>query len=176
MSPRLRGVNRGVSGLAVAAAALLIVQVLAGGITVRVELPAGTVVLHLAFTSGLLAVLLIAGLRALTEAPAVCDTSTTYPRWALACAVLGFVALLFGGWWRTQAPHFGGRCPLGISGGVEHPGHSAPSLGADNAGHPPAVTLPAVGCLGYSSLRSSTRRFCARPSGVALLATGSSGP
>lgn len=94
-TPGLAG--RNVSWLGVAAAALLIVQVFVGAITVRLELPAGTVVLHLAIASALLAVLLIAGLRALTEAPAVRDTSTTYPRWALASAVLGFVALLFGG-------------------------------------------------------------------------------
>jgi heme A synthase len=94
-TPGLAG--HGVSGLAVGAATLLIVQVLVGAITVRLELPAGTVVLHLAIASALLALLLIAGLRALTKAPAVRETSTTYPHWALAAAGLGFVALLLGG-------------------------------------------------------------------------------
>jgi len=89
--------GRGILGLAIASAALLVVQVLVGAITVRLELPASTVVLHLAVASALLATLLIAGLRALTESPTARDTSTTHPRWALTSAALGFVALLFGG-------------------------------------------------------------------------------
>jgi heme A synthase len=91
--------GRGIVGLASAAAVLLIVQVLVGAITVRLELPASTVVLHLALASTLLAILLITGLRAASDTRAVAgpQATVTYPRWALASAALAFIALLFGG-------------------------------------------------------------------------------
>jgi heme A synthase len=92
--------GRGIYGLAVAAAVLLIVQVLVGAITVWLELPTGTVVLHLIVASTLLATLLIAGLqaraKASTELPRGAQ-GASYPRWAVASAALGFVLLLFGG-------------------------------------------------------------------------------
>ncbi len=89
--------GRGIVGLAIAALVLLIVQVLVGAITVKLELPASTVVLHLALASTLLATLIIAGLRAQATSPAPPGPTPTYARWALASAALGFVALLFGG-------------------------------------------------------------------------------
>jgi heme A synthase len=89
--------ERNVIGLAVAAAAMLIVQVLVGAITVWLELPTSTVVLHLALASALLAVLIVAGLRALVPAEtASFSLGITYPRWAFAAAVLGFVLLVLG--------------------------------------------------------------------------------
>ncbi|UCF21337.1 MAG: COX15/CtaA family protein [Gemmatimonadota bacterium] len=91
--------GRGIAGLAVAALLLLIVQVLVGAITVKLELPTSTVVLHLALASTLLATLLIAGLRARGAVPSAAEPGRTpsHTRWALASAALGFVALLFGG-------------------------------------------------------------------------------
>jgi heme A synthase len=90
--------DRGLVRLAIVSAVLLIVQVLVGAITVWLELPTGTVVLHLVLASTLLAALLIAGLRARPHArPLVVERQdVTYPRWALATAALGFILLLFG--------------------------------------------------------------------------------
>lgn len=92
--------GRGIVGLATAAVVLLVAQVLVGAITVWLELPTGTVVLHLIVASTLLAVLIIAGLQARAEdrpasRPAAADAS--YVRWALASAALGFILLFFGG-------------------------------------------------------------------------------
>lgn len=89
--------ERGIVGLAITAAVLLIVQVLVGAITVWLEIPTGTVVLHLALASTLLAVLVIAGLRALVPAvPDAAQSTATYPRWAHITAGLGFILLVFG--------------------------------------------------------------------------------
>jgi heme A synthase len=82
--------------LAIIAAVLLTAQVMVGAITVWLELPAGTVVLHLTVASLLLAVLIVAGLRALVDAGAN-PSGVTYPRWAHIAAGLGFVVLVFGG-------------------------------------------------------------------------------
>jgi len=92
--------GRGILGLAVAALLLLVVQVLVGAVTVWLELPTATVVLHLVVASSLLAVLLIAGLQARAEArPAfqAGGAEAGYPRWALSAAALGFVLIFFGG-------------------------------------------------------------------------------
>ena len=90
--------ERRIVGLAITAAVLLAVQVLVGAITVWLEIPTGTVVLHLIVASTLLAVLVIAGLRALVPAvPEAVPTTATYPRWAHITAGLGFVLLVFGG-------------------------------------------------------------------------------
>jgi len=90
--------ERGIVGPAIIAAVLLVVQVLVGAITVWLEIPTGTVVLHLVVASTLLAVLIIAGLRALIPAtPSVAPVTATYPRWAHITAGLGFVLLVFGG-------------------------------------------------------------------------------
>ena len=89
---------RRIFGLAIAAAVLLVIQVLVGAITVWLELPTGSVVLHLALASTLLAVLLIAGIRALVPPPvAPLDAAATYPRWAHISAGLGFLILGLGG-------------------------------------------------------------------------------
>lgn len=82
--------------LTLIAVALLIVQVLVGAITVWLELPTGSVVLHLAIASLLLALLVVAGIRALVD-PAPRPTGVTYPRWAHIAAGLGFLLLVFGG-------------------------------------------------------------------------------
>jgi heme A synthase len=90
--------ERGIVGPSIVAAVLLVIQVLVGAITVWLEIPAGTVVLHLVVASTLLAVLIIAGLRALVPAaPEVKRSVSTYPRWAHITAGLGFVLLVFGG-------------------------------------------------------------------------------
>ncbi len=90
--------DRGIVGLAIASAALLIIQVLVGAITVWLELPTSTVVLHLGLASTLLATLLIAGVRAKVPMQPLGGPSSgrTYPRWALASAAFGFVLLLLG--------------------------------------------------------------------------------
>jgi heme A synthase len=87
--------NRGIVGLAVASAALLIIQVLVGAITVWLELPTSTVVLHLGLASTLLATLMIAGLRAKVPTGQV-PIDKTYPKWALVSAATGFLLLLLG--------------------------------------------------------------------------------
>lgn len=91
--------DRGIVGLAMASLVLLVVQVLVGAVTVWLELPTGTVVLHLIVASALLATLLAGGLRAWGwSIPSSRPwPSATYPRWALASAGLGFLLLVFGG-------------------------------------------------------------------------------
>lgn len=88
--------NRGVAGLAGFSAVLLIVQVLVGAITVWLELPTGTVVLHLILASTLLAVLIVAGLRALVDPCPHSASPITHPRWAARATIMGFVLLVFG--------------------------------------------------------------------------------
>ena len=90
--------DRGILGLAIASAALLIIQVLVGAVTVWLELPTSTVVLHLGLASTLLATLVIAGLRAKVPAQPMSEGANdrTYPRWALASAAIGFLLLLLG--------------------------------------------------------------------------------
>ncbi len=93
---RTQGIaERRVVGLAIASAILLVMQVLVGAITVWLELPTSTVVLHLGLASTLLAVLIVAGLRAFV-APSLAIPGAPYARWALATATLGFVLLIFG--------------------------------------------------------------------------------
>jgi len=91
--------GRGVLGLSIAAALMLIVQVLVGAITVRLELPTSTVVLHLALASVLLATLIIAGLRTQQRSgpPGPARPDDTYRRWTMGAAALGFVTLVVGG-------------------------------------------------------------------------------
>lgn len=89
--------RRGTVGLALTAAILLIVQVLVGAVTVRLELPTSTVVLHLGLASALLAVLVLAGLRGLVEAaPSLGSEGTTRLSWPLIAVILGFVVLVLG--------------------------------------------------------------------------------
>ncbi|MGD2151682.1 MAG: COX15/CtaA family protein [Gemmatimonadales bacterium] len=92
--------GRGILGLAAAALVLLVVQVLVGAVTVWLELPTATVVLHLIVASALLGVLLIAGLQARAEARPTFQAGGAqagYPRWAVSTAALGFVLIFFGG-------------------------------------------------------------------------------
>jgi cytochrome c oxidase assembly protein subunit 15 len=91
---------RGAFALAITALVLLVIQVLVGAITVRLELPTATVVLHLMVASALLGVLIIAGLQARAEARPSFQAggaAAGYPRWAVTTAALGFVLLFFGG-------------------------------------------------------------------------------
>ncbi len=89
--------GRGIVTFAVASAVLLVIQVMVGAVTVWLELPTETVVLHLAMASVLLATLLIGGLRALPGQLAPADVRPSYTRWALATAALGFLLLVIGG-------------------------------------------------------------------------------
>ncbi len=88
--------DRGVVGWSIASLVLLVAQVLVGAVTVWLELPASTVVLHLTVASVLLATLTLAGLRALSGPARPPDATASYPRWALASAVLGFLLLVLG--------------------------------------------------------------------------------
>jgi len=90
--------DRGILGLSLATAVLLVIQVLVGAITVWLELPTSTVVLHLGLASTLLATLILAGLRAKVEPRPVSagPSPYSYPRWALASAVIGFLLLVLG--------------------------------------------------------------------------------
>lgn len=88
--------DRGVVGWSMASLVLLVAQVLVGAVTVWLELPASTVVLHLTVASVLLATLTIAGLRALSGPARPPDPAASHPRWALASAVLGFLLLVLG--------------------------------------------------------------------------------
>jgi heme A synthase len=97
---RALGGGRGILGLAMAALVLLVVQVLVGAVTVWLELPTSTVVLHLIVASALLGLLIVAGLQARAEAhPAfqAGGAEASYPRWAVGTAAFGFILLFFGG-------------------------------------------------------------------------------
>ena len=78
------------------AAILLVVQVLLGAVTVKLALPPGVVIVHLANAMVLLAVILTTALRA--TAPSVNRSLDRHPnhRLVLATAGLGFVVILFG--------------------------------------------------------------------------------
>jgi cytochrome c oxidase assembly protein subunit 15 len=94
----------GLLRVAVAAAALLVIQVLLGGITVILELPASTTILHLATAMALLAVLIVASIRAGgLGAASVLAANQPEPRVArklrgaaTAAAVLGFIVVVLG--------------------------------------------------------------------------------
>ncbi len=88
--------ERGIVAWAIASLILLVVQVILGAVTVRLELPPSTVILHLTAASALLATLVIAGLNALTLPVGAREPEATYPRWALASAALGFLLLVLG--------------------------------------------------------------------------------
>lgn len=82
------GERSGPSRAGYLALGLLIVQVLLGAVTVKLELPPWTVILHLGTALALFAVLLTAGLGGLGTRPGTA---------ALVAAGWGFVAVLFGG-------------------------------------------------------------------------------
>lgn len=92
--------GRGILGLSMAALVLLVVQVMVGAITVWLELPTATVVLHLVVASALLGLLIIAGLQARAAASPAFQAGgaeASHPRWAVTTAALGFILLFFGG-------------------------------------------------------------------------------
>ena len=79
------------------AAGLLVVQVLLGAVTVKLQLPAWTVILHLGTAMLLLATLLAAALgRRSPAAPSTPGGSPGIPGLGVAAAALGFVTVLFG--------------------------------------------------------------------------------
>lgn len=88
--------GRGVVGWALIALLLLVVQVLVGAVTVWLELPASTVVLHLVLASALLAALIIAGLRARKERAGRGKVGGPVHRWVWGAAILGFTTLILG--------------------------------------------------------------------------------
>lgn len=83
----------------IASTLLLIVQVLLGAVTVWLELPAGSVVLHLSAASALLATLLLAALHSSPQPErGSAGTAGVGAGWALGGALYGFVLLFLGGW------------------------------------------------------------------------------
>jgi heme A synthase len=98
---------------AMLAVALLVVQIMLGAVTVWLELPPATVVLHLGTAMALLAVVMVSGFRAGVPAfgspssqgkPAVSPEAPS----ALIAAVLGGTAVLLGG--VTASMHAGPAC------------------------------------------------------------------
>ncbi len=81
---------------AVAAALLLVIQVLLGAVTVKLELPPSVVIVHFANAMLLLACLVVTAMRARSGARP--PTTSRHPdhRLVVATAVLGFVVILFG--------------------------------------------------------------------------------
>lgn len=82
--------------LAAAALGLLVVQVLLGAVTVRLELPAWTVILHLGTAMALLGVLVAGATRALTGAASRPPLSDGAVRGARLTAAAGLVVVLLG--------------------------------------------------------------------------------
>ena len=80
--------------LSAAALALLVVQVLLGAVTVRMELPPTSVILHLGTAMLLLAVLLVAATRQLSGPRRPVSDGPTRTAWGLAAG--GFVVVLLG--------------------------------------------------------------------------------
>jgi heme o synthase len=82
-------------------AVLLVVQVLLGAVTVKLELPPGVIITHLANAMILLAVLIVLALRAGTAGASQAGAAGAIARHpdhplVLATAALGFVVILFG--------------------------------------------------------------------------------
>src|SRR4051794_13871175 len=100
--------GRSVRAPATLAAGLLVVQVLLGAITVKLELPAWIVIIHFANAMALFAVLLVTALRAGPTGPSGTSAVTAgrpHPahRLVLTTATLGFVVILLG----SQVANFG---------------------------------------------------------------------
>jgi protoheme IX farnesyltransferase len=94
--------ERALRNPATLAVAVLIVQVLLGAVTVKLELPPAVIIVHLANAMVLLAVILVTALRASTSAGGTPGTALRSPErhrdhpLVLATAALGFVVILFG--------------------------------------------------------------------------------
>ncbi len=90
--------DRGIVRPATVSAVLLVIQVLLGAITVKLELPAWSVVLHLAGAMLILAAFVLVALRAGDEAGAAAQAAPPSSLRALAraTAAFGFVAVLAG--------------------------------------------------------------------------------
>ena len=82
---------------AVVAAVLLVIQVLLGAVTVWLELPPSTVMLHLATAMALVAVLMVVGFRAGTYVPHPGPATRRMRIAALVALGLGGLAVLMGG-------------------------------------------------------------------------------
>lgn len=82
---------------AVLAAVLLVIQVLLGAVTVWLELPPSTVMLHLATAMAMVAVLMVVGFRAGTYVPDPALADRRWWRGALVALGLGGLAVLMGG-------------------------------------------------------------------------------
>ncbi|HWP36745.1 MAG TPA: COX15/CtaA family protein [Gemmatimonadales bacterium] len=98
---------------ALLAVVLLVVQIMLGAITVWLELPPATVVLHLGTAMALLAVVLVSGLRAAARvsaspSPAQNAAAGRDAPWAVTAAVLGAITILLGG--VTASVHAGPAC------------------------------------------------------------------
>lgn len=92
-TPKDAGGERAVPGIAgYVALGLLVVQVLLGAITVKLQLPPWTIILHLGTAMALLATLIVAARGRLAR-----PSDTPGMRPGLGAAVLGFVTVLFGG-------------------------------------------------------------------------------
>ena len=81
---------------AVAAALLLVIQVLLGAVTVKLELPPSVVIVHFANAMLLLACLVVTAVRARSGARAPATSRHRDHRLVVATAALGFVVILFG--------------------------------------------------------------------------------
>lgn len=115
---------------ALLAVGLLVTQVLLGAVTVWLELPPAAVILHLGAAMAMVAVLLVAGLRAGGHQPAaVPPGGRSLWRSAVVAAGLGGLAVLMGG--LTANSGAGGAClgfplcngeifPSGSNGGLAH--------------------------------------------------------
>jgi protoheme IX farnesyltransferase len=91
--------HRSLPGLvrpAVAAAVLLVAQVLLGAVTVKLELPPGVVIVHFANAMLLLACLVVTATRARAGARPRPASRHRYHRLVIATATLGFIVILFG--------------------------------------------------------------------------------
>jgi heme A synthase len=85
----------GILGVALAAGMLLLIQVMLGAITVLLELPPATVILHLGVAMALLATLMITGFRA--DSKFVPVTGFERRGALLAAAILGGAVIMLGG-------------------------------------------------------------------------------
>ncbi len=94
--PNPSGTAGGFKKVTLLAGTLLVIQVLLGAITVWLELPPASVILHLVTALALLATLLVASFRA-WSAPSLRQKNPTPPPLVLPAVALGALTLLLGG-------------------------------------------------------------------------------